>query len=224
MMPGSPIEEDVHVPRAPRGDEPDGRTAASAETKDRLIEAARSCLLAEGIAGASARAIGRHGDLNQALVFYHYGSVEGLLAATARRDASDRAALYADKLADVSNLAQLVAVGREIHAVELAHGSTAVLAQLLAGSVASPELRASLHEGMRPWTDLVEAALARVLAGTPLATTVPLDDIAFAIASLFLGMELMAGLAAGDDDDPVDRLFASLDGVAAFLDALLPRG
>ena len=99
-----------------------------------------------------------------------------------------------------------------------------MLAQLLAGSVASPELKASLHEGMVPWTDLVEDALGRVLADTPLAAAVPLGDVAFAIASLFLGMELMAGLDPDTDEDPVDRLFASLDGVAAFLDALLPRG
>ena len=77
------------------------RTASEsgAETRDRLQAAARACLRQDGIAGVSARAIARHGDLNQALVFYHFGSVDGLLQAVARTDAERRALLYAERLA-----------------------------------------------------------------------------------------------------------------------------
>lgn len=194
---------------------------AGAETKARLIEACRASLQEEGIAGTSARAIARHGDLNQALVFYHFGSVDGLLQATAREDSAQRAALYAERLADVDTLAGLIAVGRAIHDVETSRGSTAVLTQILAGSISSPELRASILAGMAPWTVLVEQALDRILAGTPLASAVPTADIAFAISSLFLGMELMAGLDA--DEDRVASLFTSLDAVGMFVDALLPK-
>jgi len=169
----------------------------------------------------SARAIARHGDLNQALVFYHFGSVDGLLQATARDDSAQRAALYAEQLDGVDTLAGLVAVGRSIHDVETQRGSTTVLTQVLAGSVSSPDLRASILAGMEPWTTLVEQALDRILSGTPLAAAVPTADIAFAISSLFLGMELMAGLDT--DEDRVASLFTSLDAVGMFVDALLPR-
>ena len=199
--------------KAPKGD--------PNETKDRLIDACRASLRAEGIAGASARAIARHGDLNQALIFYHFGSVDGLLQATAREDSRRRAALYAEQLADVSTLAQLVSVGRSIHDEETKRGSTAVLTQLLAGSVASPGLRESVLAGMDPWVVLIEDALGRVLQGTALATAVPTADIAFAISSLFLGMELMAGL--DEDHERVESLFSSLDVVGMFVDALLPK-
>ena len=87
MMPPTTTDREVPVPRSSRDAPSGGRSSNSAETREKLIDAARSCLLTEGIAGASARAIARHGDLNQALVFYHYGSVEGLLAATARQGA-----------------------------------------------------------------------------------------------------------------------------------------
>ena len=194
---------------------------AGADTKDRLIEACRTCLRQEGIAGVSARAIARHGDLNQALVFYHFGSVDGLLQATAREDSTRRAALYEEQLSGVDTLAGLIAVGRAIHDVETQRGSTAVLTQLLAGSVSSPDLRASILAGMEPWTLLVDQALDRILAGTPLSAAVPTGDIAFAISSLFLGMELMAGL--NPDEDRVASLFTSLDAVGMFVDALLPK-
>ena len=194
---------------------------AGGDTKDRLIEACRACLREDGIAGVSARAIARHGDLNQALVFYHFGSVDGLLQATARTDSARRAALYADQLEGVETLAQLVAVGRAIHDIETQWGSTAVLAQLLAGSVSSPDLRAAVLAGMDPWVDLVQEAVTEVVAGTPLAAAAPSGDVAFALASLFLGMELMAGL--DPDRDRVSSLFTSLDTVATLFDGLVGR-
>jgi AcrR family transcriptional regulator len=215
MMRGAPRAEEVGVATKPKID----RDAAGSETRDRIIAAAQACLRTEGIAGTSARAIARHGDFNQALVFYHFGSVDGLLQAAAREDAEQRAALYADRLAEVSTLAELVSVGRQIHDVEKEQGSTVVLTQLLAGSVSSPTLGAAILDGMRPWTALVEDALRRVVADTPLASVVPLEDLAFAISSLFLGMELMAGLDT--DHDRVSGLFTSLDSVSLLLDALL---
>ena len=195
------------------------RDAAGSETRDRILEAARQCLQTEGIAGVSARAIGRHGDFNQALIFYHFGSVDGLLQATAREDAERRAELYASSLASVGSLAELVAVGRQIHEVETTQGSSAVLAQLLAGSVSSPTLRAAILDGMAPWTDLVEQSLRTVVEGTALATVIPLEDLAFAVSSLFLGMELIGGLET--DRDRVASLFDGLGTVTGLIDALL---
>ena len=94
----------------------------------------------------------------------------------------------------MKTLKDLVSVGHQIHQVEFAEGNTAVLAQLVAGAASSPELGAAVQDGMQAWTTLVEDALARVLADTPLGAVVPLADIAYAIASLFLGLELMGGV------------------------------
>lgn len=196
--------------------------ASGAETREKLLAAARACLRDEGIAGVSARAIARHGDLNQALVFYHFGSVDGLLQAVARTDSERRARLYEDRLADVSTLKELVSIGRQIHKVEFAEGNTAVLAQLVAGAASSTDLGVAVQDGMQTWTTLVEDALARVLAGTPLATAVPLGDVAYAIASLFLGLELMGGVDG--DDARVESLFTSLDAVSGLVDMLLRSG
>jgi AcrR family transcriptional regulator len=212
------------MPAAKRTASGTSRTASDsgAETRDRLLAAARACLRQEGIAGVSARAIARHGDLNQALVFYHFGSVDGLLQAVARTDAERRALLYADRLVGVTTLKELVSVGRQIHDVEFAEGNTAVLAQLVAGAASSPDLGVAVQDGMQTWTTLVEEALARVLAGTPLAAVVPLGDVAYAIASLFLGLELMGGVDG--DDTRVESLFTSLDAVSGLVDVLLRSG
>lgn len=212
------------MPAAKRSSPGRARTASDsgAETREKLLDAARACLRDEGIAGVSARAIARHGDLNQALVFYHFGSVDGLLQAVARTDSERRAQLYEDRLASVSTLKELVSVGRRIHEVEMAEGSTAVLSQLVAGAASSPDLGAAVHDGMQTWTAMVEDALGRVLADTPLATVVPLGDVAYAIASLFLGLELMGGIDG--DRSRVGSLFDSLDAVSGLVDVLLRSG
>ena len=212
------------LPAAKRTASGTSRTASDsgAETRDRLLTAARACLRQEGIAGVSARAIARHGDLNQALVFYHFSSVDGLLQAVARTDAERRALLYADRLVGVTTLKELVSVGRQIHEVEFAEGNTAVLAQLVAGAASSSELGVAVQDGMQTWTTLVEDALARVVAGTPLAAVVPLGDVAYAIASLFLGLELMGGVDG--DDTRVESLFTSLNAISGLVDTLLRSG
>ena len=53
--------------------------AAGVSTKEQIVGAAIETLRTEGFGGTSARAIARIGDFNQALIFYHFGSVNGLL-------------------------------------------------------------------------------------------------------------------------------------------------
>src|SRR3982075_261149 len=59
---------------------PDGAVGLSG-TKLQIAEAALETLKANGFAGASARAIAHTGGFNQALIFYHFGSVQNALLA-----------------------------------------------------------------------------------------------------------------------------------------------
>ena len=189
------------------------------ETRARIIAATVGTLNEEGITGASARTIARRGDFNQALIFYHFGSVEGLLLAAALSEGEKRAAHYAERFAQVQSLAELVAVAREVHSKEMAEGGPTVLTQLVAGSVSSPTLAKGILEAMQPWMTLVEQAVTRVIGGGPLADMVPISDIAFAIASLFLGMELLANLDPAAERS--DQLFDSIARVAMLIELLM---
>ena len=91
---------------APRG------TIMNQDTKTRIIEATIATIKEEGMAGTSARAIARRGDFNQALIFYHFGSIEDLLHATMQYSSSARVELYRSRLEQVESLADLAAVAR----------------------------------------------------------------------------------------------------------------
>lgn len=206
-MTGSPVVSRRTAPR-PHAD----------ATRTRIVDAALQALRSDGIAGVSARAIARHGGFNQALIFYHFGSVEGLLVAVARRESERRSALYAPALREVSSLPELVAVARRLHDEEFAAGSVAALTQMLAGAVGSEELARGIWDALEPWTTLVRETIGRLLADTPYGEVLPADDLTAAVTALFLGIELLTGL---DPDGRDGTLFPTMEAVAALVDALL---
>jgi AcrR family transcriptional regulator len=188
------------------------------DTRTRILDAALAALRADGIAGVSARSIARHGDFNQALIFYHFGSVEGLLVAVARSESERRSALYADALREVGSLSELVAVARRLHDEEFQAGTVAALTQMLAGAVGSEDLSRGIREALDPWTSLVGETIARLLGDTPYAELLPAADLTAAVAALFLGIELLTGI---DPDAAGGSLFGTMEAVAAVVDGLL---
>jgi AcrR family transcriptional regulator len=189
------------------------------ETRQRIIAAATAAVNEHGITGASARVIARTGEFNQALIFYHFGSVDGLLIACAKAEGDARCRRYADRFGDVTTLAELVRAGREVHTQEREAGSINVLTQLIAGTTSSPTLRAGVHEAIRPWMALVDDALQRVLAGSSLLGFASTEDLAFAISSFFLGIELLGGL--DPDRDRAGALLDTMERSAALLQVLV---
>ncbi len=188
------------------------------ETRARIVDAALQALRSDGIAGASARAIARHGGFNQALIFYHFGSVEGLLVAVARRESERRSALYAPALRRATSLPELVRVARHLHEEEFASGSVAALTQMLAGAARSADLGRGTWDALEPWTTLVGETIERLIAGTPYQDVLDVADLTSAVTALFLGIELYAGL---DPDRQDGTLFATMESVATLVDGML---
>lgn len=180
-------------------------------TKRRIVEATLEVLRREGIAGTSARAIAAAGGFGTALIFYHYGSLEGALVAAAQADTAERIARYAERLEDVQDLRGLVAVARELHDENVAAGSITALVQILAAVTAHPGLAEPLATAFDPWVALIRDTLERV-APDALEGILSTDDAALAVTSLFLGLELLTHL--GDRYGRAEHLLGALDEVA----------
>jgi AcrR family transcriptional regulator len=182
------------------------------ETRDRIIDAALATVREQGLVGTSVRAIARTGDFNQALVFYHFGSVEELLLAALERANDRRIDRFRSRLEAVDSLSGLVDIAVDLRA-NLDDPDHAALAAIVAGWSRTSDVGKRILQTLRPWDELVEGALRRCLAGTPFAQLVPTGDLAHAISALFLGVELMSRL--DDDDDRTESLFTSLQAAAA---------
>lgn len=184
------------------------------DTKQRLLEGTLETVRRGGIAGVSARSIAAAAGVNQALIFYHFGSVEELLEAACRQATEARVAVYRDRFAAVDSLGGLLAVGRELHEAERSAGNVTVLAQLLAGAPGQPKLSAAVAASLESWSAEIEAVLARVLVDSPLAEVADMPGLARAVAASFVGIELYDGVdprGATAALDALDRLSILVD-------------
>src|SRR5262245_37410043 len=127
----------------------------SADTRQRLLDGAFAALRQHGVAGVSARTIAAAAGVNQALVFYHFGSVDELLAAACDAATRARVAVYAKELERVRSLRDLLDVGRRLHEEERRLGNVTVLAQLLAGAQSDARLVEPTAQALRQWTDQI---------------------------------------------------------------------
>ncbi|GAB3968267.1 hypothetical protein GCM10027615_19710 [Plantactinospora veratri] len=137
------------------------------DTKQRLLHGTLAAIGTHGIAGISARTIASAAGVNQALVFYHFGSVDELLAAACTANTADRVATYSARFAEVRTLRELLDVGRALHEQEKELGHVSVLAQLLAGAQTDRRLAESVAAALKLWVDEIESVLRRLLVNSP---------------------------------------------------------
>ncbi len=178
-------------------------------TRAKLLEAAARTVCEDGVAAASARTIAARAQVNQALVFYHFGTVSELLEAASRHRVEESVAYYRERFAAVGTLSELLAVGRDLHERERAVGNVALMAQLMSGAQHDPVLARAARYAMTAWTAEVEAVVTRVLTGSPLAEVTDLAGLARAITAGFIGLELLDGAdpdAAASALDALERL------------------
>ena len=142
---------------------------AVADTRQRLIDGAIETIRTHGLTGTTARSIAATAEVNQALVFYHFGTVHDLLQAACLAATQARVELFAERLDQITDLRQLLALGRGLHAEERAQGNVMVLAQLLAGAQTDPKLAEATAASLRLWITPIERTLSRLLAGSPVA-------------------------------------------------------
>lgn len=190
-------------------------------TREKLLDATLRVVVGQGIAKASARTIATEAGVNQALVFYHFGSVDELLAAACEYGARQRIDAHHAALAAVTDVKGLVTLARAIHAQEQAAGNVALLGQLLAGSSSHPALGPATAAGLRLWAAEVEQVLTRLLDAGPLAGLVDVPGLARAISASFVGIELYDAV----DPSGATDAFAALEqlaGLVAVLDQLGP--
>lgn len=188
------------------------------DTRQRIMAAALETVREAGITGTSARAIAATGGFNQALIFYHFGSVTNLLVEAARTSSATRVAAYHEVTENVTSLTALVDLARRLHDESEADGSVAVLTQLMAGAASDPEMGKAILQGFEGWIDLVEDALKQALHGQTLANAIPPREAAYSISALFLGIELMARL--DPEKSEASAVFDSLHDLAEIIESV----
>ncbi len=190
-------------------------------TRLQIVEAAFETLKAEGFTGTTSRAVAARGGFNPALIFYYFGSMDALLLATVDWTSERRLEAYRAAVADASTLEQLIAATTRLYREDRDSGHIAVVSQMIAGSIARPELAPEMIVRMQPWLELCEEVLDKILAGSPLATAIPTRELASAVVTFYLGANLLTHL--DPDRARTDAVFARLEGLGPLVMGLLER-
>lgn len=188
-------------------------------TKKRIVNAALKTLKREGFTGSSARLIARNGRFNPALIFYHFGSVNDVLLAALDETSNIRMKRYRELVDEAASLPEVMKAAAMLYSEDLHSGHITVLAEMIAGAASVPELGPQIAERIQPWIDLTEETLRRVIEGTPLEQLAPPREAAFAVVSLYLGMELLTHLQG--DTSRSEALFKLATNLSGMFDTLL---
>lgn len=187
-------------PRKPRTNPEEARAA--------LIEAAIQVLAREGFTRTSARAVAAEAGGTNGLIFYHFGSMDGLLAATAaelsrRRMVRVKAALGGDDAATrwPDRLADTIRT-------EATSPEGIAVVELLVAARTSPALAEPVGEAIDESIRFAAGELTTILGDTPWSQLVPADLLAELATAAFFGLELFTQADRPIDLDRLARLVA----------------
>ncbi len=205
--------------RTPRGD---GEVAtALTGTKLEIAEAALETLKANGFAGASARAIAHIGGFNQALIFYHFGSVQNALLAALDLISERRLSDYGPAFENARTPSELARLARAIYDEDLERGYITALGEMVSGGVSDPLLGSEVAARIEPWIGMVERKLEHLLAGSPLTALASPKDLAFGIVSLYFGVDMLSHMER--DHSRAESLLDLATRLAVLAEAALPQ-
>jgi AcrR family transcriptional regulator len=189
-------------------------------TRERIVEATLETLAEEGFAATTARSIAARGGFNQALIFYHFGTVANLLLEAFSRTTNEQVEHYREAAETVSSLSDLVAIARRLHAEDIESGSVAAVTQLMAAAASEPELGGAILDRFEGWIGIVEDALDRAMAAQGAVGVVSTREAAYAICAMFLGIEVMSRLDA--DRSEAEAVFDMMGSAAQLIEAVAP--
>ena len=112
------------------------------------------------------------GGFNQALIFYHFGSVQNALLAALDLISERRLADYGPAFETARTASELGRLARAIYDEDLERGYITALGEMVSGGVSDPLLGAEVAARIEPWIEMVERKLEQLLAGSPLRALV----------------------------------------------------
>lgn len=180
--------------------------------RERIVDAAVQAIKTRGSKGASARAIAEIGGFNQALIYYYFANLKGLLIEALRATSAARLDRYRRDVGETRELTELIAIGRTLYAEDQAEGYLKVLSELVSACVTHPDLRGEVLASLQPWIGFAQELMEGMIAGSTLEGLLPTRDLAQALVAAYMGLEMLHHLDG--DAGRADRLFSMLESFA----------
>lgn len=184
-----------------------------ANTRARLIEAARECLLADGHANLSTRRVAESAGVPLSQIHYHFGGRQGLVLALLAQQ-NDQLLERQEAMYDAeAPLWQRYDQACRLLKDDLDSGYVRMLQEMIAAGWSDETIGAEVTRLLRGWFDLLERVVRE--AADELGDLGPFTPrmIATLVGLSFMGGESMLLL----DDAWADDVFAALGSIGALL-------
>lgn len=187
---------------------------SSEETRVALMEAVVRLTARAGTKALTARGIAGEAGVNQALVYYHFDGVGGLLNAAYERATLAMIGEYTADLTSVDTFEELYAVGVRMAHEARENGNAAVLSHLIAAAYTDEAMATMLHENMARWNDAVSSSIRHILRTRGLEGALDADSLTASLTASTIGMMTMGSVPGQPLGDPI----AAVRGLPPMLD------
>ena len=168
----------------------------AADTRDRIVDAARECLLEDGYANLSTRRIADRARVPLSQIHYHFGGRRGLVLALLASENARRVTRQAQMYAAEAPLSQRYDQACDFLDDDLASGYVRILQEMLAAGWSDPEVAEQATLLLGEWFELLTTVVRD--AEEQLGSLGPLraEHVAALVGMAFLGGESL--LLLGD--------------------------
>ncbi len=178
---------------------------ATIDTGDRILEAARECLLADGYAALSTRKVAVQAGVPLSQIHYHFGSKDQLILAMLRSENDRLLDRQSEMFGQDPSLWRRWDIACDYLDQDIDSGYVRVLQEMMAAGwssdVIGQEVRSMLIGWNRVLRELVDSAQE---AGVPFGV-ISAEGMAALIAAAFLGAESMILLGLEDERIPLRK-------------------
>lgn len=190
---------------------------SSEETRVALMDAAVRLTATAGTKALTARGIASEAGVNQALVYYHFQGVDGLVHEAYERATLAMIAEFSDDLEGVTSFEGLYAVGARLAGRAAEDGSAALLSHVVAAAHHDEAMAVMLSTSMGHWRGAVGAAVRRILDSRGVAGAVDVEGLTSSLAASTVGMLTLGAVPGQPLGDPLK----SVQGLPPLLDRVL---
>jgi AcrR family transcriptional regulator len=173
------------------------------DTRTRIIDAARTRMLADGYAGLSTRKVAEEAGVPLSQLHYHFGSKGGLILALFAMENEQRLARQTRLYAEDRPLWQRYEQACDFLEDDLESGYVRVLQELVAAGWSNPEIGAAVRELIGGWIALlIEVAREAERRHGPLGPFTA-EELGTLVANAFIGSEALLLLGFDRDALPI---------------------
>ena len=178
------------------------RDQATAETRERILGAARSCLLAEGYANLSTRAVAEAAGVPLSQIHYHFGSKQELILALLRAENERLLDRQRAMFAGPEPLWVRWEAACDYLDEDLRSGYVRVLHELIAAGWSDPNLAAAVRLQLSGWYLLLADVARRESAAMGGLGPFTPEEVAALMGMPFLGAEISILLGITEEEQP----------------------